>query len=125
LSPAPDELLRLAGELRAYADRLERLAVGADAPRPPTPTRAWCLLPGGLVRWAGPPVRLRAGLRALLGALLDAGADRGRPVPYAALDHADVNESRLPKALSELNAALSLVGWPHDYHAADAHVFAD
>jgi hypothetical protein len=123
--PDHADALRLVGELRSRLDALEAVLRGEEAARPAAPTAAWCLLPGGLVRWAGPPVRLRAGLRALLGALLDAGAGRGRPVPYAALDHADVNESRLPKALSELNAVLSLVGWPHDYHAADAHVFAD
>jgi hypothetical protein len=130
VSPDHARLLRVAAMLHAAAAELETIVSGGEPPRPPAPapTRAWCFLPGGLVRWAGPPVPLRRGLRDLLGALLDLGAAPGRPVSYDALDEAldHFNDRRARKDLSELNVALSRVGWPHEYHAGGgAYVFTD
>jgi hypothetical protein len=126
--PDHADALRLVGELRSRLDALEAVLRGEEPARPAAPTRAWCLLPGLRVRWAGPPVALRRGLRDLLGALLDLGAAPGRAVSYDALDDAldHFNDCRARKDLSELNAALARVGWPHEYHAGGgAHVFTD
>lgn len=92
-----------------------------DAPRPETPTRAWCLVPPRTIRWEG-EVEVQPRQWLLLGVLLDAGRSIQAEDVDDQLGLSGRDDRALRVDLSRLNSVLLEISFPWTYSLRDGWV---
>ena len=118
-----DQIRLIVAEIHALLDRLVCLHAGQDPVRPPVPSRAWCMVPPGTVRWDG-EITLSPAPWSLLNALLTLGPD-GNAVSIIDLEEAtgrELNSGSFRSCLYRLNVVLEQIGFPWYYGVRAGYV---